>query len=102
VRPELDAVRAAADRLDAEADVRAAAEALEQRLDVAAAAARDGPPAKAPGTEHPMVVEEPDRVRRREVERALRRRRPQRRRERHEEVRAEPLRIAVSFHVLSE
>jgi len=39
------------------------------------------------------MVEEADRVRRREVERALGRSRPQRRRERHEEVRAEPLRI---------
>jgi len=40
------------------------------RVDVAAAAAGDGAPAEAPEAQHPVVVEEADRVRRRKLERA--------------------------------
>ena len=49
-----------------------------------------------------MVVEEADRVRRRELERAPGRGRPERRRQRHEEVRAEPLRVAALVEVAAE
>ena len=68
---QLDAARVAPDRPRAQPDVHPARELGKQRLHVAAAPARDGPPREPPEPEHPVMVEEADRVRRREVERPL-------------------------------
>ena len=87
--PQLDAVRRAADRADAAAEPQPVAEPRRDRIDVRAAAAGHRAPAEAAEAEHAVIVEEADRVRRRELERAPRRRRPERRGERHEEVAAE-------------
>ena len=96
VRPQLDAVRHAVDRADAEPEVHAAREPFEQRADVGLGPARHRPPAVAAEPEHPVVLEEADRVRRRELERPLGGGRPQRRGERDEVVRAEPPRVAAA------
>ena len=74
----------------------AAGEPSKQRVDVAAAAAGDRAPLEPAEPEHAVVVEETNRVRRGEVERAVGRRRPESGGERHQEVAPEALRIATA------
>lgn len=60
---ELDPFGIPADPAHRASEPHRPSQALSDRLDVLAAAAGRRPPAKATETEHPVVVEEPDRVR---------------------------------------
>ncbi len=99
--PQLDAVGRAADGAHSARSRRPSPSPPRSRRRNAAAAGH-GAPAEAAEAEHPVILEEADRVRRRELERAPRRRRPERRGERHEEVAAEAPRVAALVEVLGE
>ena len=99
---QLDAAEVAPQRADAEAEVQTRAEALADRADVRVRPAADGPPAEAAEAEHPVVVEEANRVGGGKLERPPGRGRPERGRQRHEEVPAETLRVAVLVEIRAE
>src|SRR5205823_10609368 len=90
------------DRPDRQAEMHFRPRALEQRLDIRIASADDSAPATAPEPEHPVVVEEGERVTGGEVERGARAARPERRGQGNEEVVAELRRVAVGDDVRAE
>ena len=67
---QLDTVRVTPERMRTEAEPQPRAERSGDRPDVGVGAAAHRPPGEAPEPEHAVVVEEADRVRRRELERA--------------------------------
>ena len=90
------------DRAHTQTEMNLAAQAFQQRGHVRVGPAFDGPPTVPPKTEHAVSLEEADPVRGWKVERTLRRARPERRRQRHQEVTAEASRVPALVDVRPE
>ena len=99
---QLDPVVTRLDGPDRQAQVERDPRALEQRLHVGATAANDGAPALAPEAEHPVVVEETERVAGGEVDCRPRAARPDRCGQGDEEVVAKLLGVAVRRDVAAD
>ena len=99
---DLDPRVVSPDRSHAQTEMNLAAQAFQHRGHVRVGAAFDGSPTVPPKAEHAVALEEADPVRGRKVESALRRARPERGRQRHQEVTAEASRVPALVDVRPE